>query len=177
MKLEKRSEGQPSEAPEETPEKGKKPVLVYIMILFIAAFLLMALSFASHQRSNTEALGELQNSVSAMQEVQATQDQIIRLQQQLAEAARTIEDLEDAAGEDRTALDNAQKRTEALLSLYALQQHYSNQNYDACREVIAAFEDQGAAAYLPKERTGGVTPPFERYKQLKSAVEALAPEE
>ena len=64
MKLEKRSGGQPSEAPEEAP--GKKPVLVYIMILFIAAFLLMALSFAAHQRRNTEALGELQNSVSAM---------------------------------------------------------------------------------------------------------------
>ena len=51
-----------------------KPVITYIMILFIAAFLLMALSFLMHQRSNTEALGQLQSSMTAMQEIQATQE-------------------------------------------------------------------------------------------------------
>ena len=69
MKLEKRSDGQGEPNPDRQPETaptGKKPVVVYIMILFIAAFLLMALSFFMHQRSNTEALGELQHSVSAM---------------------------------------------------------------------------------------------------------------
>ena len=43
---------------QETPETGKKPVIVYILILFLAAFLLMFLSMLSHQRSNTEALGQ-----------------------------------------------------------------------------------------------------------------------
>ena len=50
------------------------------MILFIAAFLLMALSFLMHQRSNTEALGDLQDSVTAMQEVQGYQVKVIQLQ-------------------------------------------------------------------------------------------------
>ncbi len=118
MKLEKRCEGQPSAVPEEAPSKGKKPVLIYIMILFIAAFLMMALSFAAHQRSNTEALGELQNSVSAMQEVQATQEQIILLQTELADVRKEAEELEDAAAD-------AQKQIDALLALYSLQQHYS----------------------------------------------------
>ena len=53
----------------ESPETGKKPVIVYILILFLAAFLLMFLSLLAHQRSNTEALGQLQNSMSAMQEI------------------------------------------------------------------------------------------------------------
>ena len=47
MKFEKRSGGEaeaPSPAPEDKPS-GKKPVVIYIMILFIVAFLLMALSF------------------------------------------------------------------------------------------------------------------------------------
>lgn len=47
MKFEKRSGDEaetPSSAPEETPSTGKKPVVIYIMILFIVAFLLMALS-------------------------------------------------------------------------------------------------------------------------------------
>ena len=63
MKFEKRSGDEaetPSSAPEETPSTGKKPVVIYIMILFIVAFLLMALSFLMHQRSNSEVIGELQ---------------------------------------------------------------------------------------------------------------------
>ena len=62
MKFEKRSGDEaetPSSAPEETPSTGKKPVVIYIMILFIVAFLLMALSFLMHQRSNSEVIGEL----------------------------------------------------------------------------------------------------------------------
>ena len=60
MKFEKRSGDEaetPSSAPEETPSTGKKPVVIYIMILFIVAFLLMALSFLMHQRSNSEVIG------------------------------------------------------------------------------------------------------------------------
>ena len=81
---------------EEKPAKSK-PVVVYIMILFIAAFLLMALSFLMHQRSNTEALGQLQNSVSAMQEVQANQEKIIELQEELNDAQKALEAQEDEA--------------------------------------------------------------------------------
>ena len=94
MKFEKRSGDEaetPSSAPEETPSTGKKPVVIYIMILFIVAFLLMALSFLMHQRSNSEVLGELQDSVTAMQEVQATQDALLDLQNQLDEAQTTID--------------------------------------------------------------------------------------
>ena len=55
MKFEKRSGDAetPAPAPEDTPSTGKKPVVIYIMILFIVAFLLMALSFLMHQRSNS----------------------------------------------------------------------------------------------------------------------------
>ena len=72
-----------------TPKKEKSQhVVVYIMILFIAAFLLMALSSLMQQRSNDEAFGQLQHSLSNMQAVQATQDQIIDLQRQLADAEK-----------------------------------------------------------------------------------------
>ena len=39
MNLEKRSQGGPMEPEEDLTPKGKKPVVVYIMVLFIAAFL------------------------------------------------------------------------------------------------------------------------------------------
>ena len=106
MKFEKRSGDAetPVPTPEGTPSAGKKPVVIYIMILFIVAFLLMALSFLMHQRSNSEVLGELQNSVSAMQEVQATQDALVELQAQLKDAEDTIAELESAAEKDQQAL-------------------------------------------------------------------------
>ena len=86
MKFEKRADGgEVTPASSETPETDKKPVIIYILILFLAAFLLMFLSMLSHQRSNTEALGQLQSSVSAIQEIQATQEQIIELQKRLDE--------------------------------------------------------------------------------------------
>lgn len=81
MKFEKRAAAGETPTEQEPQETGKKPVIVYILILFLAAFLLMFLSLLAHQRSNSEALGKLQNSVSAIQEIQATQEQIIELQE------------------------------------------------------------------------------------------------
>lgn len=120
MKLEKRSDGPEEPTPSqqtETPQTGKKPVVVYIMILFIVAFLLMALSFFMHQRSNTEALGELQHSVNAMQEVQVTQEQIIELQEKVDELEDRNETLEEDLEEATKQLDDTQNQLGALQAL------------------------------------------------------------
>ena len=173
------------EAPKaETPAKkdpptGSKPVIIYIMILFIAAFLLMALSFLMHQRSNTEALGNLQNSVTAMQEVQANQEKIIELQEELADAEDALEAQEQATEEALAAkqaeLDQQTKVLEAMTDLYRLQQAYSNQNYEGCQDMIDHMETSGSVNYLPTEITedAAVTSPYERYTQFKEAVTAI----
>lgn len=177
MKLEKRSSGEGDTPPiqEDKPTRSK-PVVVYIMILFIAAFLLMALSFLMHQRSNTEALGELQNSVSAMQEVQATQEKVIQLQDELKTAQQAIEDLENAADEaEETAQEkllHAQLETQALLCLYTLQQQYFAGDYPTCQQTIQEMEAAGYETLLPETSENGVTAPTVRYQQLKEAVEA-----
>ena len=179
MKFEKRSGGEaeaPSPAPEDKPS-GKKPVVIYIMILFIVAFLLMALSFLMHQRSNSEVLGELQNSVSAMQEVQATQDALVELQSQLKDAEDTIAELESAAEEDQQALEAAQRENEALLALYTLQQQYATGDLEACQNTIQSFEAAGYQEDLPQTAENDVTPPSQRYDQLKTAVEARTAEQ
>lgn len=177
MKLEKRSGGSPAEPAEETAGKGKKPVVIYIMILFIAAFLLMAWSFASHQRSNTEALGRLQSSVTAMQEMQDLQDQVIALQKELAEVRKAMDALEEAASARQNEMDALEQQAAAMQRLYILQQQYASGNYEACRQTIALFEQQGYANLLPRPDDGSVTPPAERYQQLKEAVEARTEQE
>lgn len=168
MKLEKRGDGE-MPAPQE-PSSGKKPVVVYIMILFIVAFLLMALSFLMHQRSNSEVLGELQHSVSAMQEVQAVQDKVIELQEELADAQDEITDLNDQLAEQEQTAADTQKTTDAMLALYTLQQQYSAGDYDACLDTMQHMEDQGLVDLLPSDADSGVTAPSQRYQQLKEAV-------
>ena len=174
MKFEKRSDGGAETPPsqEETPSPGKKPVVIYIMILFIVAFLLMALSFLMHQRSNSEVLGELQDSVSAMQEIQTTQDALLDLQGQLDDAQDTIDELESQAEASSQELTDAQQEAEALLALYTLQQQYSAGDLAGCQASIEAFEANGYAAALPDTAGEGITPPAQRYAQLKDAVES-----
>lgn len=179
MKLERRGSGSPSPAPEDKGG-GKKPVLVYILVLFIAAFLLMALSLLMHQRSNTEALGALSDSVIAMQGVQNTQEKIIALQEQLSETQevliqtqRTSDALSQEAAASKSAAEKAQQRLDALTALYALQQRWSREDYDGCRAAIRDMEERNQPALLDTTAEDGVTPPAERYRQLKEAVEAL----
>lgn len=181
---------QTSEEPASSPKKAapaNKPVVVYIMILFIAAFLLMALSFLMHQRSNTEALGQLQNSVTAIQEVQATQEENIALQEQLREVQQEL----DSATADYEAriqqlMDDAQtQRLElsAMTNLYLLQQSYSTGEYESCQKLIAYMEEHQQVEALPTENAGDGTlyppscaAPATRFQQLKEAVqEQLAP--
>lgn len=156
--------------PSETPAKGKKPVVIYIMILFIAAFLLMALSFLMHQRSNTEVLGELQNSVNAIQTVQDTQEKFIELQEELSKADEYLNQLQEEKEKSAQAILDLQEENYALLALYTLQQEYLSQDYESCRTILQTMEDESLVELLPKEAIGDTTAPNQRYQQLKEAV-------
>ena len=173
MNIEKRGDGaqeQPKSAPETTPPRSKKPVIIYIMILFIVAFLLMALSFVMHQRSNTEAMGQLQNSVNAMQAVQATQEKVISLQEELAQAGDYIDELNEDIEDLREEAAEAEQLLRAMTLLNELEQHNINRDYDACKAVISQLEETKLAELLPRESTQeGVQAPYQRFEQLKEA--------
>lgn len=173
MKLEKRGDSRPAEVAEENAPREKKPVVLYIMILFIAAFLLMALSFASHQRSNTEALGKLQSDLTAMHSVQEAQQRAIELQNDLTAASEENAALREQLEQEQEYSERIRRSTDAFYYLYALQLQYLNQDYAACQATIQAMEDGGLTKLLPDG--GGaidVTAPYVRYHQLKEAVEA-----
>ena len=188
--LERHSDtGEPVSPPPEknTGSGGKKPVIVYILVLFAVAFLLMIWSLISHQRSNTEAIGRLQGSVSAMQEVQELQEQVIQLQKELAEVKEQLEleqeDAETAAAAARdeagallTERDSLEAQVAALTALYRLQQLYAARDLESCEAEIGALDSGSLLDSLDavsREREWSVTPPSERYLELKEAVRAL----
>lgn len=175
MNLEKRSQGGPMEPEEDLTPKGKKPVVVYIMVLFIAAFLLMAWSFASHQRSNTEAIGELQSSVTAMQGVQ---DRVVSLEKELEEARAQMEEQKRQAELRGAELEAKNRQYQALADLNSLERLYRQQNLESCRTIIDEMEAEDLVVCLSdhisdSERGLGLAvSDRERYHQLKEAVEA-----
>ena len=189
MKLEKRAVTSASRK-EETPKKTKS-VLNYILILFIAAFLLMALSFFMHQRSNTETMGALQSSVSTMQELQDAQERIIALQDQLAATEELLDvseqTLEELRNADITELQNAltkasaqaDKNSKALDStvramdlFWQIDEAYVLGKTNRCRELIEILETEVLAPYLPTESTtdNGRFSPFDRYAEICEAL-------
>lgn len=184
MKLEKRSDGaeepisvSPTSSPSSTASStmqeavqesvGKKqPVILYILLLFVAAFLLMALSFFMHQRSNAEALGELKDSMTVLQAVQSTQEEVISLQRELTKANKTIDELEEI-----------QKQKQALQELYILQQQYNAQNYTDCQNTINRMEDAELPEALSSAEREGIPSPASCYQAIKAAVAATAASE
>lgn len=175
MKLKKRSEGGPVEPEEELTPTGKKPVVVYIMVLFIVAFLLMAWSFASHQRSNTEAIGRLQSSVTAMQGVQ---DRVLSLEKELEATQDKLQEQERKTDLREYELEASSRHYQALEGLYSLERLYRQENLENCRKVIDDMERDGLVVCLndsisDSEKEHGITVSVrERYYQLKEAVEA-----
>ena len=123
-----------------------------------------------HQRSNTQALGELQHSVSALQEVQATQDKNIQLQEELADANDELEAIKGQLSQAQSDTLAAQNEVSAMVALYTLQQQYAAADYDACRITLQSMEDQNLVERLPTSADAGVTAPSLRYQQLKEAV-------
>lgn len=174
MKLVKRSDGGPVEPEGTAAPRGKKPVVLYIMILFIAAFLLMAWSFASHQKSNTEAIGKLQSSVTAMQGVQ---DRMIGLQEELDAAQEQIKDLERDLSLREMEMEAHNRQYTALARLYSLERLYRLENLAACREVIDSMEAEDLVTCLrdslsdSQRELGFTVSDRDRYQQLKEAVE------
>ena len=159
-------------APVETPppSKGSMSVFLYILILFSAALLLMCLSSLIHQRNNTEVLGELQNSVSVMQEVQNLQDKIITLQDARRDLEAQLEQAQEAQSEAEAQTEAERKTVEALERLYMMEAQYQEGRYRACQGSIEAFAASGLLDSLPKESPGGgVVSPLERYRQLQDA--------
>ena len=169
MKLEKRSSGS-DVTPDLPEEKGKHPVVVYIVVLFLAAFLLMAMSLVMQHRSN-QAMGRLEDSVSALQETQRVQDENLRLQKEIQDLTEELTKAQSDLAESESQLAEQGQAFQALNLLYQLQQEFSGRDYEACEKTIAALESDGLKDALSQEAREGLTSPAQRYGQLKDAVE------
>ena len=166
----------PPPAPSAPKKPASKPVIVYIMIMFIVAFLMMALSMLMHQRTTSEGIGELQHSFSAMADMQAHQEKVIQLQEELSDAAEEKTELEAAIAALEEEKDTEALNTKAMMQLYILQLQFQNGDYDDCRNTIQTMETLGLTELLPSMKEYTVPSPAETYESIKLALETLEAE-
>lgn len=83
--------------------KPQKPVYVYLIALFVVALLLMALSFFMSHRSSQQVIGHLEKNDSALQLLQDAEEQNAQL-------ARRIEELEDELSEKNKTIFDLQQQ-------------------------------------------------------------------
>lgn len=166
----------PSPAADAPKKPAGKPVIVYIMIMFIVAFLLMALSMLMHQRTTSEGIGELQHSFSAMADMQAQQEKVIQLQEELSDAAEEKAELEAAISSLEEDVAAEELETKAMMQLYILQLQFQSEDYDDCRNTIQTMETLELAELLPAQKEYTVPSPAETYETIKAALEAMEPQ-
>jgi len=161
-----------SQENEENKKTGGKPVVVYIMVLFIVAFLLMALSLAMHQRSNQANMDELKSSVQALENAQAAQGQVMELEKQLEKVLeenealqKNLEEQEELRTAEQVERDSLASRAAALEKLNQLLQYYNARDYESCYPLLNEFAC-GLADSLPKEAPEGLTSPLEQFEAI-----------
>jgi len=167
---------------QETPKDNHaahngRPVIHYILILFIVAFLLMALSMLMQQRTTSEGLGQLQHSFSAMQSLQSHQETVIELQNALNDADTQRETLEETIQSLTEAQEAQELELKALSQLHVLQQQYLSGEYDHCRGTIQTMEALDLDDLLSTKKEYSVPSPAETFQSIKTSLQAMELEE
>lgn len=165
----------PAKAQPGTEKRHKRPsVMLYLVILFAAAFLLMAWSYVIQQRANHETMSDLEESSSALENViQENEDlkaQAAELERQLADAQDQLDTLSDTISDQEQVLEQT---CQAMDYFWQVNEAYVRGRYTLCRELITAMEDTSNGQtplkdYLPTESTTNNDrfSPADRYQEI-----------
>ena len=152
MKIEKRGTVTPEEAAaaQSAPAaEGKhKPVLLYLVILFAIAIVLILYSFAMKQHSDAQTIRDLQSQVETLQQLKDVEQQYKDAAKENAALHQQIDDMEQQAAE-------ASKVQQAQSLVWQLEQLYLSGENDACREVLKALKKDELYRSLPTESQYG----------------------
>lgn len=166
--------------------KRQRSVVFYIGILFAAAFLLLAMSFAMERRQNAEDMDDLnqsltglKDSVSAMQSVQklyeentALLERVAELEEDLARAEEQRNYLADKVEDQEAEKGVLKNSVQALDWFWQINEAYVRGRYTTARNLIAQLEDSGLVENLPRVSItdNGRFSPYDRYQEIYDAL-------
>lgn len=154
-----REDQKPQEIRSDGTKKGKhqNSVFTYIAILFAVAFFLLLLSYFMQQRNTAQMIQGLQNSATAMENIDLLQRRNIELDKQvdtltekLNESETQVETLRDQVAGQEKEKELAKQQASALSQFWQLVKAYENGAYQTCRKIIAQMEESGLVPFLPE---------------------------
>lgn len=155
-------------------------VLIYLVILFLVAFLLLFIAYFQQQRVNDEAQADaLKQSVSAVQSIQnliqdsnELRDERDALQKKVDELEDQLKTANEQASLSAATVEEQQNALAAMEYFWQIDEAYVRSRYTTCRELIAALEEAGLDTALPdwKATDTDRPSPAERYAAIKEAV-------
>lgn len=165
---------------------SKRSVFTYMIILFLAAFVLLLLAYMMQQRSSVDAIDGLKDSVSAIQTAQEVYEENSALREQIGELKEQIDQLEDQLDTKQESIDQFEQEIAALKQQTADLEHsiqamdwfwqineaYVRGRYTLARELIESLQASGMTEYLPKESitNNGRYSPYYRYQEIYDAL-------
>ena len=161
-KQEHESGGLQHAAEHERPHK-RLSVMNYLTILFAAAFLLLLLSYLMQQRTNSETIEGLKQSVSAMQSIDSLQKEKEGLESQVALLEEQVAHLEG-----QVSAEDQAHAAEAMDWFWRIQRELSRGRYGSARSLVEAFQATGLEDCLPTDHPADPEgpSPAEQYQEI-----------
>ena len=151
------------------PKKDRPHLMSYLVILFLAAFLLLAMSyFMQQRRSDQQVIDGLQQSMSAMKTTQNAIERNRVLMEENEALKQQVSALEEQAQSAAAQRTEQEKTVLALDYLWRIEREYFQGRYASARNLIRAFEQADLEGCLPAEPIldPDYRTPAEQYKSI-----------
>lgn len=154
----------------------QRSVVLYILLLFLAACVLILISYLVQQRNNAQMLDGLNQSVSAMQSITLLQEenktltaQVGDLEAQVKELQDQLEDLTSQADALQEERDKLERATQAMDWFWQINEAYVRSRYSTARGLIEEMTASGLTVDdLPTDSPSdtGRFSPAERFQEI-----------
>ena len=177
------SEEKKPSSPTQSPASATR----YLVILFIAAFALLLITFAMERRQHQvlqeqsqEQIQDLQQNISAVQSLQNLYDENAALKEQLHQMELNMAELSDTIigkeAELSVVNQQSEKQEKALQAMdwfWQIDEAYVRGRYTVCKQLIDQMAQLGLDSYLPSESTTNTDrfSPAHRLEEIREKLE------
>lgn len=161
-------------------QRGRRnSVFQYIAVMFMAAFVLLLVTFLMERRQSQQQIDDLRQSVSAYQTLQGLMDDNSQLREDVDRLDRQVQALESqltAAQTRQTELEaqlqEREKAAQAMDWFWQISDASIRGRTTLCRQLITSMEESGLQDHLPRENATGTDQPspYDRYQEIRGRV-------
>lgn len=157
---------------------GPRSVLVYLVIMFAAAIILLLFAYLMQQRTNEQTIDGLKQSISTMQSAQEIYEENAALKEQLEQLNEQAEANQNELDRLRLQAQSLQQQAESLERtaqamdwFWQINEAYVRGRTSLARQLITQMGDE-LPQYLPMESVTNNDrfSPYDRYQEIYDAL-------